>query len=123
MTTPASTFPCTKCGACCKMLHLGDPQMRALIIPGTQGTCRHLQQTDNTCSIYDTRPGICNYHTIFRESGLMQIMSKQEWWEHVADGSCRISVNTRGGKMPELFGQFSPTTHRLVGKWLEKRKG
>jgi Fe-S-cluster containining protein len=48
-------FPCTKCGACCRV---------AGTIPGFEeplrpdGACSHLQP-DDSCAIYETRPFMC----------------------------------------------------------------
>lgn len=47
-------FPCDKCGACCRNLHLSS------IYNGLHdgnGVCRYLK--GNLCSIYETRPLIC----------------------------------------------------------------
>lgn len=55
------TFKCDGCGLCCKSVN-----------------CEHLT-TDNKCSIYDTRPDICNvdkgYEMYFKDK-----MSKQVWY-------------------------------------------
>lgn len=54
-------FNCSGCGLCCKAIN-----------------CKHLT-SDNKCSIYDTRPDICNvdkgYEMYFRHT-----MSKKEWY-------------------------------------------
>jgi Fe-S-cluster containining protein len=54
------TFPCTKCGACCR---------RAFVIPNfplplnPDGSCSKL--VGDECSIYAERPDICRYgHSI-----------------------------------------------------------
>ena len=49
-------FPCTRCGACCRSVHLS---------PATEwldkgnGICRHFDEKTNLCSIYENRPEIC----------------------------------------------------------------
>lgn len=55
------TFPCTKCGACCRravyaVTSLGLTEWS----PGfaKDGSCGALQ-ADNTCAIYETRPLLC----------------------------------------------------------------
>lgn len=66
------TFPCTKCGACCRV---------AFLIPGftepvnDNGSCVHLQ--DNMCSIYETRPDICRVDEYY-DKHLTNVMSREE---------------------------------------------
>ena len=58
-------FPCTGCGACCRMIHLSDDIVEREdtthphYFPYThkEGICENLE--DNKCKIYDTRPLIC----------------------------------------------------------------
>ena len=45
------SFPCTKCGACCRSVH-GTPLDRG------DGACVHLGE-DNACRVYDERPEVC----------------------------------------------------------------
>lgn len=56
-----TTFKCDGCGLCCKAIN-----------------CKHLTE-DNKCSIYDTRPDICNvdkgYDMYFKDK-----MSKLVWY-------------------------------------------
>ena len=65
-------FPCSSCGACCKRIikavqNLGNQQKESpLHFPhkwNEQGVCEKLT-TDNKCSIYETRPLICNVDEI-----------------------------------------------------------
>lgn len=63
------SFPCTKCGCCCKRVARAVPILRAqgitkghpLHFPYSweeSGTCEKL--IDNQCSVYENRPLICN---------------------------------------------------------------
>lgn len=91
-------FPCTKCGACCKMLDYAPGTLpQDLKLPN--GTCRHLQP-DNTCGIYETRPLECRMGETYRQSGLVQILTEPQWNAYVAHTSCKFSVETKGGELP-----------------------
>lgn len=47
------TFPCTKCGACCRLVGTLDPELdRGDLV------CKYLGD-DNLCTVYETRPRIC----------------------------------------------------------------
>ena len=52
------TFPCVKCGACCRRYakivpsHIQETKARA------DGSCEHLQE-DHSCAIYEERPWYC----------------------------------------------------------------
>lgn len=48
------SFPCTKCGACCRRASQLKEFPKELIV---EGQCKHF--LDNHCLIYDTRPEIC----------------------------------------------------------------
>jgi uncharacterized protein len=55
-------FNCNQCGLCCKALN-----------------CKYLTK-DNLCSIYETRPLVCNiekgYEVLFKDT-----MTKDEWFK------------------------------------------
>lgn len=60
-------FPCTSCGCCCKRIDIlkiseevNDPDS-IFYFPyeSNNGVCENLT-SDNKCSIYETRPLICN---------------------------------------------------------------
>lgn len=56
------SFPCNKCGLCCRRvsgiqeLNRGD------------GTCRHLDEKTNLCTIYDQRPDMCRVDLMISRS-------------------------------------------------------
>jgi Fe-S-cluster containining protein len=65
------SFPCDQCGLCCKAASkIGLPTKE-------DGSCIYLE--DNKCSIYNTRPDICNIDTLFEviDHGL----TKEEWYK------------------------------------------
>ena len=75
-------FKCDKCGICCKML-TGIPQLAAF--DRGDGVCIHLK--DNLCSIYESRPDICNVgkmYFFFKEQ-----MSEDEYLQLMSD-SCKV---------------------------------
>lgn len=49
-------FPCNGCGKCCR--RVGGSTETAWLDRGN-GTCRHLGETDNRCTIYAQRPLVC----------------------------------------------------------------
>jgi Fe-S-cluster containining protein len=53
-------FPCIKCGLCCRTL----PSIQdAVELNRGDGVCKYLK--DNLCSIYPTRPIICNIESMY----------------------------------------------------------
>jgi Fe-S-cluster containining protein len=70
-------FPCTGCGACCKRISklknflVTDDTEDLMYFPyqwDENGICENLNQEDNTCNIYESRPTICNVEKIFELS-------------------------------------------------------
>ena len=70
MPDTSRDYPCTSCGLCCKqlgkVLQYGspNPKIQALIDtfpykPNEDGVCPQLN-SDNQCSVYETRPILCN---------------------------------------------------------------
>ena len=53
-------FECDQCGICCKLLK-GIPQLAAF--DRGDGVCIHLR--DNLCTIYESRPDICNVEKMY----------------------------------------------------------
>nr|WP_089418294.1 YkgJ family cysteine cluster protein [Vitreoscilla filiformis] len=49
-------FPCTRCGACCRSVHL-SPLTKWL--DKGDGVCIHFEEKTALCSIYEDRPEIC----------------------------------------------------------------
>lgn len=66
------TFPCVKCGACCRLV--GESMLPALQpVPGTT-ICDKLDQATNLCTIYETRPAICRIDAMMPAA-----MDEQTW--------------------------------------------
>ena len=61
------TYPCKKCGQCCKSLHRSDVYRN---LHQGDGRCLHLDEKAGLCSIYENRPVLCRigqvYHDYFR---------------------------------------------------------
>lgn len=57
----SNPFPCDNCGACCKSIRLST--LTDWLDRG-DGTCKHFDNANNLCSIYESRPEICNVKTM-----------------------------------------------------------
>lgn len=81
-------FPCDKCGACCRNLHLSP--LYAELDRG-DGVCKYL--SGNLCSIYESRPLLCrvdeSYEKFFKE-----VMSIEEYYRINLD-VCKKLKNTK----------------------------
>lgn len=66
----ADTFPCDKCGACCRHIRLLGKSYEWLLDGGTD-MCRYFDAAANLCAVYPVRPLICNveaaYHVYFSD--------------------------------------------------------
>ena len=60
----SNPFPCTGCGACCRSVRLSE--LTAALDRG-DGACRHLDDVQNICTIYDVRPDICNIKRTYEQ--------------------------------------------------------
>lgn len=57
-------FPCTKCGACCRNVHLS--KLTAYLDSGN-GVCLYYDIKTSLCKIYKKRPDICNIEKYYKE--------------------------------------------------------
>ena len=71
-----ANFPCSKCGECCKSLHL-NPLYREL--DRGDGVCKNFELKTNLCKVYDSRPLICQVEAYY-EANLFGCMSKVDWY-------------------------------------------
>jgi Fe-S-cluster containining protein len=55
-------FPCNNCGACCKSIRLST---QTAWLDRGDGVCRHFDDTQNTCTIYENRPEVCNVRMMY----------------------------------------------------------
>ena len=76
-------FHCDKCGLCCHLLK-DVPQLEAF--DRGDGTCRFLQ--GNLCSIYESRPDICNVEKMY--PAFATSMSREEYDKAMADSCVKI---------------------------------
>lgn len=70
------TFPCNNCGACCKSIRLSK---QTDWLDRGDGVCRHFDETQNICTIYENRPEICNVHLMYERHYKTQF----DWSEFV----------------------------------------
>jgi Fe-S-cluster containining protein len=49
-------FPCNRCGACCRNVHLA---VETQSLDRGDGCCQHYDDNTQLCSIYADRPSIC----------------------------------------------------------------
>jgi uncharacterized protein len=76
------TFPCTRCGACCRMV--GTVEGLRDLDRG-DGACVHLQGEpgeEHGCAIYETRPALC------RVDGLRPEVVSIPWWYGANGHAC-----------------------------------
>lgn len=71
-----ANFPCSKCGECCKSLHL-NPIYREL--DRGDGICRNFEVKTRLCKAYDDRPLICRVEAYY-DANLSDCMSKVHWY-------------------------------------------
>lgn len=70
-------FPCDSCGQCCRNLHLST-QLDEL--NRGDGICKHLNETDNRCLIYENRPEICRVDVQYQKR-----FAKQYTWQQFVE--------------------------------------
>ena len=69
-------FKCDCCGICCR--HIKGIKMLEAFDDGT-GVCRYLDRENNLCTIYDSRPVICNVDAMY-EAFFMNKMTREEFY-------------------------------------------
>lgn len=67
------SFPCTKCGLCCKNI-AGIAELKDFDLGN--GVCKYFDCQSNTCKIYATRPKICQIDSMY-ESHYAKSYSKE----------------------------------------------
>lgn len=87
-------FNCSKCGACCKLIP--DPVLKIYGLPRSKnGGCGHLL-ADNSCSIYDARPDVCNVKIMWDKN-----YSKTVTWDDykkISEELCTIMMKLNEDK-------------------------
>lgn len=81
-------FNCTKCGACCKLIP--DYALKIYELPrANTGGCGHLLP-DNSCSIYDTRPDVCNTRVMW--SKVYHSTVTWEEYTKISEEFCKVLI-------------------------------
>lgn len=64
-------FPCNGCGACCRRIDLKVFEANGIDFPFevNNGRCEKLTE-DNKCSVYESRPDICNIDKMISITGV-----------------------------------------------------
>ena len=93
-------FQCDKCGICCKLLK-GIQQLAAF--DRGDGVCIHLK--NNLCSIYDTRPDICNVEKMY--ASFKGKMSEEEYLKLMTDSCLALKAEFK-----EKNGEFLATKRK-----------
>ena len=57
-------FECNQCGACCKSINLSE---ETIFLNRGDGVCRYFDDFNNTCTIYDNRPAVCNVRVMYEK--------------------------------------------------------
>lgn len=81
-------FPCTQCGACCRHVHLAD---ETKFLDRGDGICHHYDIDSKLCSIYETRPLICQVEKQFQ----LNYQDRFKWNEFIEinQAACRLLEN------------------------------
>ena len=69
-----TSFECNKCGACCKSILLSE---ETIYLDRGDGVCRYFDENQNSCTVYENRPDICNVHTMYEQRYQNQISWSQ----------------------------------------------
>lgn len=75
-------FPCNACGLCC--LRVNSSVETAFLDRG-DGVCRHLDEQQHLCTIYDKRPLVCRVEDYYLEN-LSSVVS----WESFVELNVQI---------------------------------
>lgn len=88
-----NNYPCTQCGACCRVAYL----VEELPLAEDGKTCAHLEETTDEggtlrylCGIYETRPDICSI-----EKQIPSQMTRQQYFE--VSAICCTQLQDRAG--------------------------
>lgn len=59
-----NAFPCTQCGLCCQHVDIAD---ETRFLDRGDGTCRHFDAAERSCTIYAERPEICRVDRMYAQ--------------------------------------------------------
>ncbi len=81
-------FPCTACGLCCRQL-TGRPWYAD--IDRGDGVCRHLNEADNQCTIYASRPLVCRLDALYDRVYATR-MSREAYYARSSEACQELAV-------------------------------
>lgn len=58
-----SNFPCYRCGACCRQVHLSE---QTAFLDRGDNVCLHFDDQSRLCRIYDNRPLVCQIQNYYK---------------------------------------------------------
>lgn len=70
-------FPCQQCGLCCQHVHLSQETQ---FLDRGDGICRYYEIASKLCSIYPTRPDVCQVDMLYE----LRYRQQYSWNEYVA---------------------------------------
>ena len=79
-------FHCDCCGLCCR--HITGIKMLEAFDDGT-GTCIYLDRENDLCTIYDSRPVVCNVDTMY-ELFFAHKMTREEFYAVNCESCMRL---------------------------------
>ena len=79
-------FNCDCCGLCCR--HISGIKMLAPFDDGT-GTCIYFDRENDLCTIYDSRPVICNIDAMY-EIFFAHKMTREEFYAMNREACMRL---------------------------------
>ncbi len=82
------SFPCFKCGECCR--HIGEIPELSEFDRG-DGSCVHL--VGNICNIYESRPEICRVDVMY-DRYFSEMMPKEEFYKMNLEVCRQLNVKT-----------------------------
>ena len=71
-----SLFPCTQCGLCCQRVSFAEETQ---FLDRDDGTCKHYDMVNKSCTIYAERPDICRVDKMYA----LHYEKKYHWDEFV----------------------------------------
>jgi Fe-S-cluster containining protein len=73
---PDISFPCTRCGLCCR--RVGSHDLYKHLDRG-DGVCRNLIEASSLCSIYEQRPLSCNIDAMY-DAYFSKLMTREDYY-------------------------------------------
>ncbi|HHC6667723.1 TPA: YkgJ family cysteine cluster protein [Vibrio parahaemolyticus] len=93
-----ASFPCYSCGKCCSNVDLSQ---ETKFLDRGDGICRHLNEDNKHCNIYESRPDICRV-----ELQYLQNYSSTYTWEDFVEINLSI-CKTLPDKLEPLSSELA----------------